>query len=213
MPIPWNSDPPGSGKLLEANLRSTALEIKRDALYRFPPTTAMAQDWHRRVFAGVALPVSYYAGEIRDSDPALPELIGYEVEVGGASGVPSADVPGALLAFESGMRSALAALDPVIAVGTKAATAEELDAALRIAAIAHGEWTRIHPFANGNGRIARLWANWVATRYGLPLFIRLRPRPASLLYAGASALSMRGNHTPMVGVFHDLLRAHLSELP
>ena len=210
MPVPWNAVPPGSGKLLEANLRSIALEIKRDAPSRLPPTVGMAQDWHRRIFAGVALPTPYYAGEVRDTDPAFPELIGYEVEVGGVPGVPSADVPGALLAFESGMRAALAALDPVIAVGTAPATAAELDAALRIAAIAHGEWTRIHPFANGNGRTSRLWANWVAARYGLPLFIRLRPRPAALLYAGAAALSMRGNHTPMVGVFQALLREHLT---
>lgn len=210
MPVPWNADPPGSDRRIEANLRPIALEIKRDAALRLPATVAMAQDWHRRVFATIALPVSYYAGEVRDSDPAFRELIGYEVEVGGAPGVPSADVPAALVAFESGMRSALAALDPVIAVGTRPATLSELDGALRIAAIAHGEWIRIHPFANGNGRIARLWANWVAARYGLPLFVRLRPRPASLLYAGAAALSMRGNHTPMVGVFRDLLRAQLT---
>ena len=210
MPVPWNAAPPGSRKLLEANLRSIALQIKRDAHSRLPPTVGMAQDWHRRTFAGIALPAPNYAGEVRDTDPAFPELIGYEVEVGGVPGVPSEDVPGALLAFESGMRSTLAALDPVIAVGATPATAAELDAALRIAAIAHGGWTRIHPFANGNGRTSRLWANWVAARYGLPLFIRLRPRPAASLYAGAAALSMRGNHTPMVGVFHALLREHLT---
>jgi Fic family protein len=211
VPIPWNADPPGSGRQLAANLRGVALEINDDAPARLPATTAMAQDWHRRAFAGMALPVPYYAGEIRDTDAAFPDLIGYEVEVGGVRGVPSADVPAALRTFESGMRSALAALDPVIAIGAKPATVAELDAALRIAAIAHGEWTRIHPFANGNGRIARLCANWVAARYGLPLFVRLRPRPAASLYAGAAALSMRGNHAPMVAVFHEMLRSYLSE--
>jgi fido (protein-threonine AMPylation protein) len=211
VPIPWNADPPGSGKRLAANLRGIALEIKHDAPARLPATTTMAQDWHRRAFTGMALPVPYYAGEIRDTDAAFPELIGYEVEVGGVRGVPSADVPAALRTFESGMRSALAALDPVITIGVGPATVAELDAALRIAAIAHGEWTRIHPFANGNGRIARLWANWVAARYGLPLFVRLRPRPAVSLYAGAAALSMRGNHAPMVAVLHEMLRSYLSE--
>jgi len=211
VPIPWNADPPGSGRRLEANLRGIALEIKHDAPARLPATTTMAQDWHRRAFAGMTLPVPYYAGEFRDTDTAFPELIGYEVEVGGVRGVPSPDVPAALRTFESGMRSALAALDPVITIGATPATVAELDAALRIAAIAHGEWTRIHPFANGNGRIARLWANWVAARYGLPLFVRLRPRPAASLYAGAAAISMRGNHAPMVAVLHEMLRSYLSE--
>jgi len=211
VPIPWNADPPGSGRRLAANLRGIALEIKHDAPERLPATTTMAQEWHRRAFAGMTLPVPYYAGEFRDTDTAFPELIGYEVEVGGVRGVPSADVPAALRTFESGMRSALAALDPVIATGAKPATVAELDAALRIAAIAHGEWSRIHPFANGNGRIARLWANWVAARYGLPLFVRLRPRPAASLYAGAAALSMRGNHGPMVAVLHEMLRSYLGE--
>lgn len=210
MPVPWNADPPGSDRQIEANLRSLALAIMSDAPSRQPPTVAMAQDWHGRIYAGVALPVPCYAGEVRDSDPACPELIGYEVAVGGARGVAAADVPGALRSFEAGMRSALAALDPVLAVGVRPATPQELDAVLRIAAIAHGECIRIHPFANGNGRTARLWTNWVASRYGLPFFVRLRPRPASLLYGGAAALSMRGNHTPMVGVLHDLLRAYLS---
>ena len=211
MPVPWNADPPGSDRRLAANLRGIALEIKLEAPARLPATSAMAQDWHRRAFAGMALPVPYYAGEIRDTDAAFPELVGYEVEVGGVRGVPAADVPGALRTFESGVRSALAALDPVITAGTKPGTVAELDAALRIAAIAHGEWTRIHPFANGNGRIARLWANWVAARYGLPLFVRLRPRPAAGLYAGAAALSMRGNHAPMVTILHEMLRSYLSE--
>ena len=42
---------------------------------------------------------------------------------------------------------------------------------------AHAEWVRIHPFANGNGRTARLWANYLLVRYGLIPVVRLRPRP------------------------------------
>jgi hypothetical protein len=40
----------------------------------------------------------------------------------------------------------------------------------------HAEWVRIHPFANGNGLTARLWANSLAVRYGLPPFIRFAPK-------------------------------------
>ena len=180
---------------------------------RTPPTLGMAQAWHRQTYASIALPVPYYAGEIRDTDPAFPELIGYEVMVGSALGVPSADVPAALVAFEAGMQAVMRQLDPRLPIGRRPATAVDLRAVLLAAAIGHGEWIRIHPFAKGNGRIARLWANWVAVRYGLPVFVSLRPRPAGLLYAGAAAASMRGDHDPMATVLHDMLRATLTGSP
>jgi Fic family protein len=59
---------------------------------------------------------------------------------------------------------------------------------------------RIHPFANGNGRTARLWANSLAIRYGLLPFIRLRPRTNSG-YAGAGAKAMQGDWEPTAIVF------------
>ena len=76
---------------------------------------------------------------------------------------------------------------------------------LEVAAIAHGEWVRIQPLANGNGRIARLWVNWVAVRYGLPFFLALKPRPANRVYAAAAAASMRGDHHPRVVAILTLL--------
>ena len=75
---------------------------------RAAPTIAMAQDWHRETYRGVPLPVSSYAGEIRDTDPDFPELIGYEVAVGTAMGTPSSEVPDALAAFEPGLQAVIA---------------------------------------------------------------------------------------------------------
>src|SRR5450756_2330652 len=207
MPVAWNDDPPGSSLRIEANLRAILADILAGAPRRIPPTVGMAQAWHRVAYANISLPVPYYAGEVRDADPAFPELIG------SAQGVTSADVPAALVAFEAGMQAVMRQLDPRLPVGTRPATAVNLRAVLLAAAIAHGEWIRIHPFANGNGRIARLWANWAVVRYGLPLFVSLRPRPAGLLYAGAAAASMRGDYEPMATVFHDMLRATLTGSP
>lgn len=101
-------------------------------------------------------------------------------------------------------------LDPVISVNGRPADAMQLRAVLAACAYAHGEWVRIHPFANGNGRTARLWANWCALRCGLPPFVRLKPRPEGSLYATAAALSMRGEHQAMVAVFADMLDRHLA---
>ena len=64
-----------------------------------------------------------------------------------------------------------------IGLAARKLTPDQLDAVLDLCAWAHAEWVRIHPFANGNGRAARLWANFIAVRYGLPPFVRLRPRP------------------------------------
>jgi len=64
---------------------------------------------------------------------------------------------------------------------------------------------RIHPFANGNGRSARLWANFIAMRYGLPPFVTLRPRPGND-YGAAAAAAMDGNWEPTEQVFRVMLR-------
>ena len=71
---------------------------------------------------------------------------------------------------------------------------------------------RIHPFANGNARTARAWANWAALRYGLPPFVRLRPRPEGLAYAAAAHASMRGEHALAIGAFRQQLSDLLTEL-
>jgi len=70
---------------------------------------------------------------------------------------------------------------------------------------------RIHPFANGNGRTARLWANSLAMRFGLPPFVGLRPRPEGD-YALASDKAMRGDWEPTVAAFHQLLEDFSEEL-
>lgn len=211
MAIGWNEDDPRDTALLVQNLAQVLRQVARQASLRQPPTVLMAQEWHRRVYAGARLPVSYYAGEIRDSDSRFPELYGYEVSIGALPGLASRLVPAALSRFEAAMQEAVAALDPAIVVGTRPAGVAQLRSVLTFCANAHGEWVRIHPFANGNGRTARIWANWCVLRYGLPPFVRLKPRPEGALYATASALSMRGDHQPMVAVFAGMLDRHLAK--
>ena len=67
-----------------------------------------------------------------------------------------------------------------------------------------------HPsFANGNGRTARLLANTIVLRYGLPPFIRLRPRP-NHGYNDAAEISMRGDYRSLILAFRLMLNAALS---
>lgn len=209
MPVAWIEDDLRDLPVIEKNLLSLLEQIIQEAPSRILPTVAVAQEWHRRVYQGVQIPVPYYAGGIRDSDPRYPELYGYEVMVGMQAGVPSYRVPEELEAFEESMQRAVSILDPLIPSGREPVQRNLINSVLTLCAYAHGEWVRIHPFANGNGRTARLWANWCALRYGLPPFVRLKPRPERRGYAIAASASMRGEHRLMVVEFADMLELQL----
>lgn len=212
MPGPaWNADPVGSEATIAANLPPIYAQLAADAVARPAPSLTIAADWHRRLYNGVSVPSASYLGNPRDSDPAHPDLIGYEVVVGSNQGVPSQYVPDELDRFIGGLRQAVDEFDRVFPVGQPAKAPADVYAVVELAARVHGEWVRVHPFANGNGRTARLWANWIAVRYGLPPFVSVRPRPAGTLYQRAAAASMgsppafQGDHTPTIAVFIHML--------
>jgi hypothetical protein len=183
----------------------------------------MADGWHRRIYAGVAsVPSAAYVGHIRGSPH--PDLVDYEVVLADrrtgaitASGVPAVHVTAELGAFESSLRLAVARLDGELGAGERPSTSEQVFAVVQLCALVHGEWVRIHPYANGNGRTARVWANWVALRYGLPPFVRIKPRPDGLLYGLAAHRSMGvggavPDHDLTFSVCVDLLRSQPCDL-
>lgn len=87
-------------------------------------------------------------------------------------------------------------------------TTVQLHGVLTLGAVLHGEWVRIHPYANGNGRTARLWANWTALRYALPPLVTIKPHPGHP-YGAAALASMQGDHSVTLAVFDRMLRAYL----
>jgi hypothetical protein len=185
-------------------------EIEQEALVGPAPTIDLALAWHRRFDQGVGVPESDYVGNIRDSDPGHPCLVGYEVIVGSSLGVRAADVPSALAAFTGAVGNVAVTLDRVIAPGAIPSDRHLVQAVVRLCAYTHGEWIRIHPFANGNGRTARVWANWIAVRYGLPPFVAIKPRPGQLLFSGSAARSMSGDHRVTEALFLELLNDALA---
>jgi hypothetical protein len=218
MPGPaWGEDSAADEVVIAVNVADLLSALLTVARSRVTPAVAMAHGWQRAIYAGVSSVPACYLGEPRGS--ANPDLGDYEVELVNpltgdllAQGVPAREVARELVGFETAIRTAVANLDAVIPEGQPPATTPEVLAVVELAAIVHAEWVRIHPYANGNGRVARTWANWVAMRYGLPPFVRIKPRPDGLLYGLAAQQSMgrppdfRGDHTLTVSVFLDLLR-------
>ena len=143
--------------------------------------------WHAETMAGLVVPDPQLTGKLRGA----PGFENIGVRVGSYLGVPSAEVSEQVMAFETQLQEQVAVMDSQFS-GTEPLTGKRLTAAVRLAAWAHAERIRIHPVANGNGRTARMWANFLFMRYGLPPVIHLRPRPGGG-YALAGGDAMKGN--------------------
>lgn len=220
MPGPaWGEDAPSEEPVLRRNVRAVLTQIAADAPGRHQPETAMAHDWHRAIYAGVSsVPGPHFLGAVRGS--AHPDLRSYGVVIGDGLGrvvaqtPPPDEVGHRLVDFERSVQAAVLGLDEQIPVGSRPDGPAQLDAVLTLCAVLHGEWVLLHPYANGNGRTARTWANWAALRYGLPPFVRVKPRPDGLLYPRAAVASMghppdwNGDHQLTYSLFLDLLRTH-----
>lgn len=194
---------------LEQNLLRVLETIRDNARRRTVLSVETARRWHAETLRNLTVPNPRYVGRFR-GEPGLEKV---QVHIGGQFGVAARDVASALAAFERTLQPVIARLDILIPTGADP-NADQLAAILEVCAWVHAEWIRIHPFANGNGRTARLWVNCIAMRYNLPPFLRLRPRPDAG-YGNAGAEAMGGNWQPTIAVFRlllaELLRSPASE--
>lgn len=188
----WDED----SEELKDNLRKAYRQSRDEALSRISPSVELVRDWHLKTMAGLAVPDSRYVGSFRGESG----LEGCEVQIGAYTGVPSMLVEQELEEFEQTLEKAVSVLDQLIPQGDTPNTKDQLNAVIELCAWAHAEWVRIHPFANGNGRTARIWAGFIAMRYGLPPFVKLRPRP-DRGYGAACGKAMEGNWAPTAQVF------------
>jgi len=198
----WDEDSP----TLRENLAQIRDEIIQSAKNRVTPSLEMAREWQKCFMEGLDVSKAKYVGAFR-GEPGLENV---QVRVNNQRGVPSGQVAAELGKFEAKLQKAVAWLDEILPPG-QPLNPDLVNAVIDLCAWAHAEWVRIHPFGNGNGRTARLWANTIAVRYGLPPFVRLRPRPESG-YGAASAQAMQGKWAPTSDVFHRLLDMFINEL-
>jgi Fic family protein len=205
----WDADSPR----LRANLEKVLGDIVARSTTRPLPSLSMAKAWHRAVMTGLAVPQRAYVGKFRGKGALRYVMVRITDAKDGRVyyGTPPEMVEGALQGFIGKLAAAASHLDSAIPVDATLSD-DAIAAVLDLAAFAHAEWVRIHPFANGNGRIARIWANFILIRYGLPPVVALRPRPNGD-YADASAAAMSGDSAPMAAVFRTLLERALYGKP
>ncbi|MBI3271037.1 MAG: Fic family protein [Planctomycetes bacterium] len=176
----------------EENRRRVFADAIRHAVSGRALSAEAVAAWHRNVLEGLSYVLHpCYLGGYRGS--AHPWLVEYLVQVGGAYGAHPARVREEVRRFfeELATRTQEAARRVPL---DRDRTPSEIRRVVELAAWSHGEWVRIHPFANGNGRIARLLANFVLARFRVPPLLRLRPRPEAP-YARAALASMIGDHS------------------
>ncbi|MEM1181351.1 MAG: Fic family protein [Acidobacteriota bacterium] len=188
---------------LRRNLKGVAKAVKASAQSRERPTLDLIRQWHKALMEGLEAPKSFEEKRWRGQFRGERELENVRVRVGALEGVSPERVHEALETFAQKFKQAIDLLDRTVGLGPQ--TPEQLRLVLQTAAWVHAEWVRIHPFVNGNGRTARLWANWVLMRFGLPPFLRLRPRPAGEVYATAGREAMKGNWEPTLRAFEAML--------
>ena len=192
----WDADSPQ----LRRNLASVAQAIGDSADRRDQPSLDLVREWHRQTMNGLAVPDTAYVGRFRGEPGAQIDVV-----VGAAEGVAYENVKAQLADFERRLQAVVAALDAEYPAGAELDT-DAVAAVAELAGWAHAEWVRIHPFVNGNGRTARMWANFLLQRFGLPPVMRLRPRPHGD-YAAAGARAMAGDWRPTVALILRMLSA------
>jgi hypothetical protein len=214
----WQEDNPQNLSLIQGNAAQLIIELRATAAERLLPTCEELCRWHARLYAGCEVPVVGYVGHFR-GDPAVPELIDYEVGLGARlkdgnlekMGVWARLVSSEMGAVIAGLNAVFVELDARLPIGKAPTTADQILEVISFAALAHGECLRVHPFANGNGRIARLLVAFICLRYGLPMFLHIKPRPESDDYIRASRDSMgrppdfAANHTTTTAIFARML--------
>ena len=191
----WDADSPR----LRQNLAQVLLDIRDRALRRDVASLEAARQWQSDTMAGLEVAQPEYVGRFRGERGVRTK----RVAVCSIEAVLPGDVARQLARFERRLQRTVATLDERYPVGHEL-DADGLAAVLDLCAWAHSEWIRIHPFANGNGRTARMWANFLLMRYGLPPVVRLRPRPDAG-YGAAAGKAMGGDWKPTAAVFRKML--------
>lgn len=173
------------------------------------PTHRTIREWHGVLFADL-VPLPEYAGRYRGFRSRCLEhcLNGVPNGRGGFNpGAPPNQVQVRMqsLSFDIDQRLAR--------VGRLLDSDPDPDHVLPAVALAVGElvgeFIRIHPFMNGNGRMSRLLWRVLLERMNLPTSMGIGPRPVDLRYGVAMEKAMRGDFSDVVELVKESVDAAL----
>lgn len=137
------------------------------------------------------VPLPCYAGNYRQrSIEPSKRCLEYEVAVGAISGAHSSKV-------EARMQELLSECGGWFRTANQASGPES--AILFAVSLSYvlGEFIRIHPFVNGNGRLSRLIWYWCCRRMMVSPMVQIHPRPPGPQYSSLMASCMAGDDNPL----------------
>jgi fido (protein-threonine AMPylation protein) len=190
----WDDDRPSAGQLqtfiddLESCL-AESVEICKSGT----PSAANLKKWHKKIFAKM-VPLYYYAGNFRQPDHKK-KCLEKDVDVAGQRGTPFRFVPLHVENYEKKMHEQFQQLEKE---WPRLSGAERVQRLAFAIAFGVGQFIRIHPFLNGNGRISRIVWNSLMQKYELKKRIRIFPRPDGSEYSECMAASMRGDFSLLI---------------
>lgn len=171
---------PADTPIINANVAQLDAAIAASPGARDPFTLDLVREWHRAIHAGTAhVPRGEYIGGFRGEGSIHLRNYGVEFGLNPATGgrfdgAAPLTVAGHLAAFGAEMVAALAKWDAIMPTLADVSLSR-LNTVIEDVAALYAKWIRIHPFADGNGRTARVLLNWVMVRYGQPLILPGRP--------------------------------------
>jgi len=193
---PW-IEHPADFAVVNQNIAALDVQFQASKGHRESFSLNLVREWHREMHTGCChVPVAAYVGNFRGT--THPYLEAYENQFGPFISFQAADVPTAVLKVEAEIKNLLDRFDLLMG-NEAAATPSRLNNVIDAVVGPYVDWIRIHPFADGNGRTARLMVNWLFARYWQPLVFPGRPPVDrdSLVAATAPALFVPSNYRPI----------------
>lgn len=203
--FPWDAG--RSAARIKTNFVALRERVVSEGVARVTPASELVREWHKESLAGVLLAEPWVAGHFRGEGPPNSVLYSYVNGVEGVAGALPQLVRRQVSDTFDELTTRIESLDVRWSEGQRLATLYE--EVLQLCAWTHGQWVRIHPFADHNGSTARLLTLELGLRFELPLKIPGKPRDVTptrglgLTYGLAARNQMLGDDNLMVLYLHD----------